>query len=127
MKREIKFRAWHRGYPSHHKLRSIPAKMLYDEKFGDCVKFKADGQPVELMQYTGLKDCLGQEIYEGDILEFDEYEWGNNINNKFVVRWDEANGEWNAGGGTNSECNEYKRVIGNIYENPDLITPNQTI
>ena len=60
MSREIKFRAWHEQ-----------GEMLYvGDDFGtthplDCCRYLMDGQPVTLMQFTGLKDCNGVEIYEG--------------------------------------------------------------
>ena len=95
---------------------------------GEVVLFGELNQPslerwndIAIMQFTGLKDCLGIEIYEGDILEFDQYEWGSNTGNKWAVEWDKEDACWNTGGGTNSECSEWKRVIGNIYENPELI------
>ena len=63
--REIKFRAWHGG----HKYEK--PQMLYDDKPGDCLVFLNQGQNIKaIMQYTGLKDKNGQEIYEGDILQF---------------------------------------------------------
>lgn len=66
--REIKFRAWHKNrktfldfYWAVDKLGrtfSILDKYVYDE-FTD---------EIELMQYTGLKDMNGVEIYEGDVV-----------------------------------------------------------
>lgn len=60
--REIKFRAWHKGYDEMYPI------MLYDKNPGDCLRWKNEGQPVEIMQYTGLKDNNGKEIYEGDVV-----------------------------------------------------------
>lgn len=60
MTREIKFRAWHKD----------EKVMMYDKRMGDCLRWCEEGQPVELMQYTGLKDKNGKEIYEEDIVKY---------------------------------------------------------
>ena len=82
--------------------------------------------PKTVGQYTGLKDRDGQDIYEGDILIDEE----NGLN---VVRWGDGQyllevllddgdyyTEWL------SEYNEMCRVIGNVYENPELLKGEET-
>lgn len=73
----------------------------------------------ELMQYTGLKDKNGKEIYEGDIIKIDDsigvIVWDR-------VRWAIASGEIGNYHGYDyftSEIMGEIEVIGNIYENPN--------
>jgi len=69
-----------------------------------------------LMQYTGLKDKNGVEIYEGDIirckLQTDKNHWIAEV--KFCID------AWCIGLHTLSSY-IYLEVIGNIYENPELL------
>ena len=120
--REIKFRCWIDYGPGH-------CTMLHD--MGDLSEFfdAADGSP--LMQYTGLKDKSGVEIYEGDLLQH-EYE-----KCPAVVKFGEGyQGEpadgmypywgWYADGWFQRWVfsGEEVAVIGNIHENSELLPAN---
>jgi uncharacterized phage protein (TIGR01671 family) len=130
--REIKFRAWFtlKNRMVNHESLSL----FYDSDEGFTFAFDdstfvdeeyAEGTlNYELMQFTGLYDKNGKEIYEGDIVE-DEY------GNKFVVIWERFC--WNLSDFWWSEkssapdlafYHEFQtriRVVGNIYENPELL------
>ena len=75
-----------------------------------------------LMQYAGLKDKNGVEIYCGDLLAFEAREWYREAGKEdyiFEVSQSET-GEW-VGAGICTEWSIYCEVIGNIYSNPELI------
>lgn len=114
--REIKFRAWdtQRGEWSRlTKAVSLEGYPVYID--ADDRLHKAAG--VELMQYTGLKDKHGVEIYEGDILAFDNGYCD-------VVRLERSAWRWNRGHnvlGVSWKPEISLSVIGNIYENPELL------
>lgn len=120
--RDIKFRAWD----------SRLAKMTYTPIIGNgrfywgWEQLESDWSNLDegkqyLMQYTGLKDKNGKEIYEGDIVYHSYYkETGKMI---FDLSASAYRIEWLDG-----KTNEMYRVdqksfevIGNIYENPELL------
>ena len=108
--REIKFRAWDKLAKSMYQVQSLTTY-----KGADDILCKKD---CEIMQYTGLKDENKKEIYEGDIIK-----WGEKI---FVVEWSKT-GAYFKGRYTNlgydllCNCFRNNEVIGNIYENPELL------
>jgi uncharacterized phage protein (TIGR01671 family) len=111
MNREIKFRAWDKARNQMREVRDI----AWDGHGGIDVAYSCDpmgeyrGGPDTLMQYTGLKDKNGKEIYEGDMVRE-----GRIV---MVVKWSGAG--WSPF--TEVTIPEACEVIGNIYENPDLI------
>lgn len=130
MSREIKFRAFDGRLKKmictgYHVIGEVTMFSLIDqycdenpvEGMGSLVRY----QDIIESQYTGKKDCEGKEIYEGDIIEFDRREWGGD-DNIHVVSWDDQDARWSWGGGNSGDM-DWRKVIGNIYENPELLTP----
>jgi hypothetical protein len=94
---------------------------IHDEVYfelGADVACKID--EANLIQFTGLKDSKGNDIYEGDIIEFDRNEWGGD-GNIHLVTWDDKDGQWCLGGGNVSGDMEWRTVIGNIHTTPELL------
>ncbi len=142
--REIKFRAWLLdeslmvGVDSiNFEKKTISYTVLDMYGFHDVgVSF----DKVALMQYTGLKDKNGREIYEGDILKskptphltvpflLGVVSWENDIYSDgapalvIVMEGNPAKGKQDLGYNSRRRSIwEEIEVIGNIYENPDLI------
>ncbi|WP_260159113.1 YopX family protein [Levilactobacillus brevis] len=73
---------------------------------------------VELLQYTGLKDANGKEIYEGDIVEVVSQYWGQ-LGNRYKVKFNK--GAFSVKYDFLDEIRSSILVIGNIHENPELL------
>jgi len=122
MNREIKFRAWHKENK----------EMIYFDRFNLCIEYShlsfssnqekyygicvIDEDDIDLnnpMQYIGIKDVNGKEIYEGDIV---------NVRGSYNIIVEFIEGSYNPdiilSIGTPRKS---LKVIGNIYDNPELL------
>ena len=128
---EIKFRAWDKNNNEMVEVANIDygaykTKIEYltvEYKNGETLTEYADS--FELMQYTGLKDKNGKEIYEGDIVEYSRGFFGATIY-KQVVKFSDGMFIPLVIVEEGYNCiDEYQRelfeVIGNKYENPELL------
>lgn len=125
--RDIKFRAWdnENEYMITSKQGVFTALQYYMNITRQDDGYYNDGgllSPIKgkysLMQYTGLKDKNGKEIYEGDILKGTFYGFmAPEYDFVFSVYWDEKEKGFMANYFEPSEC----EVIGNIYDNKDLL------
>jgi len=154
MKREIKFRAWHKDDKApyvNEMLEDGEARFLLSQGFDEMMP-----DNYVFMQFTGLKDKNGKEVYEGDVLRIEYFKIavGENLGvyeteaeltgvvgfdglslilqNIMGEKWQEYTG-YDAGEGNckfmylgdvyegSLDASYQIEVIGNIYENPELI------
>ncbi len=112
MQRIIKFRVWDKRFPV----------MNYSNQYSSLAGFFSDFEKFEVMQYTGLKDSKGKEIYEGDIVNDGERIIAVCWSDKFASfcldsrRWMFTHFFAEAVD-PEKDC----EVIGNIYENSELL------
>ena len=146
--REIKFRAWHKHHKFMFQVMEVTFDAQYDSGFSRVVAYPYDDwnrseneqgewanraprerthylhheiDNLELMQYTGLKDKTGREIYEGDIVMCEGFDGSSKIEYEgcsFIGRYI-RNFQW-----IDLEMRELE-VIGNTYEHPELLQQAQ--
>ena len=136
--REIKFRAWDKGrckwlsdfrlHPSGQVMKTQAVSKSKKYEYGT-----KSIQNVELCQFTGLKDRNSKEIYEGDVVITPQQKYIK----QWVVEYD-YDGNIILSNQINSEICLYDfedmivdknncyvkdiEIIGNIYDNPELLT-----
>lgn len=124
--REIKFRAWDTNnkemldvqeldYQDSYNGQPMVRTAMYNDYF--------DTEDMILMQYTGLKDKNGKEIYEGDIIQYEDIRRG-------IVEYSEKYAQFilKETGSIADECEalgEFNikvfEILGNIYDNLEIL------
>lgn len=139
--REIKFRAWSK---SENLMGEVTGFRFSKSQYPFVnARFRKNGKTVDegyhfgqedgcdsviLMQFTGLYDKNGVEIYEGDIVIPQTF-----TNAKYRVYWSQERLQWSIINTSNVSKESGRalinnstlyEVIGNIYENPELLKGN---
>lgn len=131
-----KFRAWHNELKMMRDVFTM-RNIGYDtdllvDTYGtpaDDTLFMWSIAEIELMQWTGLQDKHGKDIYEGDIVEdnFGRYkiQRGHHSGWEALYKNEDSQAQQNLYFTDTSAAK--KNVIGNIYENPELLNSNKEI
>lgn len=119
--RELKFRAWEKSSKTMvYDVQEAGRKWIIGESACESFQEVLDSWEYEVMQFTGLYDRNGREIYEGDVLK-------NDYGDLWVVVWNgtgfrlalfgDSKGIYSANEYYFSSC----EVIGNIFQDGDLL------
>jgi len=124
--RERKFKVWdkvHKKWLGTFTLKELSQSTIFID-YGE--------RNIEIVEYTGLKDKKrtkeypeGQEIYEGDIVKYSAFNEQKELQNYInPIFWEQNFASFSVGNEHSfwalSTCEDVE-VIGNIYENPELL------
>ena len=135
--RELKFRVWHKKYKFFIGWERFGYLGYAIQTNGDLIHlsgqypvYNLNKEDYEIQQYTGLKDKNGKEIYEGYLLKYTM-----NLPTLLEIYWNNQSAKFNTkvrplhhkmiymGPVPIDKVNNYE-IIGNIFENPELINEN---
>ena len=139
--RAIKFRAWNKIEGNMVDLQKITPLALSDSMNNQLALMNRKGLflPLDipelvLMQYTNLNDSKDVEIYEGDIVKWDGYYFGDSWQKPWegIVKYEnggfrishelEENNRYIPPSFCSGDIYNYSiEIIGNLYENPELL------
>lgn len=136
--REIEFRAWDKKnkimytapYPYEIAVGVEFCGFQGEQTHGEFIS-RHDNELIP-MQYTGIKDCNGQKIFEGDIIKFIHSDNDDVTTNRLVV-WNDDNTSFclSLDGylnhfGLPSTWNHRYEIVGNVFKNPEILQKNET-
>ena len=124
MNRDIKFRVWDKELKHFINYATIPLGLKGDS-YHFYSNYQNDGRFI-LLQFTGLKDKNGKEIYEADIIKYPQDSAYPNKFDYMVIEWEN---DYDGFGGLNCgfrmggdyATQKNTEIVGNIFENPELI------
>lgn len=129
MNREILFKAkrkdngeWVEGLPGYDMSGNI-AEIETHKSFGDCRIYEIN--PDTICQYTGLTDKNGKKIWENDICIIEDGTLDEE-DGCFICKWDDYAARYILDGNGliadfDNVDTRYVEIIGNIFDNPDLL------
>jgi uncharacterized phage protein (TIGR01671 family) len=129
MNRELKFRVWNtltkKTYYTGFAVQAnghimLDGSLIRDDNLAAGWKIYENEGELIPQQFTGLKDKNGKEIYEGDILDVAEDEGEHQY---VFVEWDAEASGWGTSDGLlfDGMTIEFCEIVGNVFENPELI------
>lgn len=129
MQRQIKFRMWNKEIKEMYDvgLINFQQRLIFMKHYEGYTQSSFALEDVELMQYTGLHDKNGKEIYEGDIVKIlgGEYEQGFYEWDEIVQIKDFIYDGFNLMMDISQIGNQAIEVIGNIWEDSDLLNDSK--
>ena len=123
--KEFKMKAWLKKENKMVSIIGIDLNYQYIRYTDDGNLFKddykiAEFKDIELLQFTGVKDKAGQEVYEADVIKFND-----GIDDTYgLISYDDEDGTYRVSYENITEHLSEREgdfeIVGNIFENPDL-------